>query len=250
MVQIYTVNITTILFSESSQAAKNGGCFAGNSTVEVAGGGTKLISDLRLGDEVASYDGDKIVYSEVIMFLDRNPEAIRQFFQITTNTTKLKVTPQHLLIKLQKDGTLVNTFAARILSGDMLMVTSNLGEIHFEKVIEAHLVIDKGIYAPLTKVGTVVVDKVVVSCYAVIESQTIAHIAFAPVRLYYDLKEGITKFYNFMIIHKSSVRANETAPVGVPWYPKLLYKFSSYFAPKYLMYDTSDVNDVKINEVD
>ncbi|CAH1399934.1 unnamed protein product [Nezara viridula] len=231
-------------FKESSQAAKNGGCFTGNSTVEVAGRGKKKLSELKVGDKVASYDNGKIVYSEVIMFLDRNPESKRQFLNINTPSTNLRVTPQHLLIRVKDNNTLENVFAARIKLGDILLVSSEKGELHQETVIKSELVLDTGVYAPLTKTGTVIVDRVVASCYAVIESQTIAHFAFAPVRLYVNAKEAISRFYSLVTFRHSTVHAKETAVKGIPWYPFVLYKFSSYFAPKFLMYDTSDVNKV------
>ncbi|KAE8573658.1 sonic hedgehog protein [Halyomorpha halys] len=230
--------------SESSQAAKNGGCFTGNSTVEVPGGGKKKLSDLKIGDEVATYDNGKIVYSEVIMFLDRNPDSRRQFLEINTTSTNLRVTPQHLLIRVKSNNTLENVFAARIKLGDVLLVSSDKGELRQEKVINSKLVLDIGVYAPLTKTGTVIVDRVVASCYAVIESQTIAHLAFAPIRLYVNAKEAISRFYSLVTFRQSSVHSKETAVKGIPWYPFFLYKFSSYVAPKFLMYDTSDVNEV------
>lgn len=230
--------------SESSQAAKNGGCFTGNSTVEVAGGRKKKMSELKVGDEVATYDNGKIVYSEVITFLDRSPENRRQFLEINTASTNLRVTPQHLLIRVKNNNTLENVFAARIKPGDVLLVSSEKGELHQETVISSELVLDKGVFAPLTKTGTVIVDRVVASCYAVIESQTIAHFAFAPLRLYVNAKEAISRFYSLVTFRHSSVHSKETAVKGIPWYPLFLYKFSSYFAPKFLMYDTSDVNEV------
>ncbi|XP_054706681.1 sonic hedgehog protein-like [Uloborus diversus] len=46
-----------------------------------------------------------------------------------------------------------------------------------------------GVYAPLTESGTIVVDGVWCSCYAVVKSHDVAHAAFGPLRILYFLKD-------------------------------------------------------------
>lgn len=54
--------------------------------------------------------------------------------------------------------------------------------IRFDQIVSVNYVKRKGIYAPLTREGNIVVNSVVASCYAVISDHELAHMSFAPVR--------------------------------------------------------------------
>lgn len=54
--------------------------------------------------------------------------------------------------------------------------------ITFDQIVSVNFVTRRGIYAPLTREGNIVVNSVVASCYAVINDQELAHLSFAPVR--------------------------------------------------------------------
>lgn len=74
----------------------------------------------------------------------------------------------------------------------------------------------KGYAAPLTLSGTILVDNILVSNYAVIKSHSAAHIAMAPVRWWYTMG-------NQMKIFKIDKQLN-----GTHWFPGLLHSFNSY----------------------
>lgn len=63
--------------------------------------------------------------------------------------------------------------------------------IKFDQIVSVNYVVRKGIYAPLTREGNIVVNSVVASCYAVINDHDLAHMSFAPVRWYSYIKEWI-----------------------------------------------------------
>lgn len=109
----------------------------------------------------------------------------------------------------------------------------------------SELVLARGVIAPLTVAGTIVVDGVVASCYAVFESQTVAHAAFAPVRAYNTVVNSLTSVGRFLSAPfvTSSPAVNSTTFVkptegdGVHWYPKTLYYLSNHIIPSYLLYN-------------
>ncbi|GLH07236.1 Protein hedgehog [Gryllus bimaculatus] len=70
--------------SESSQAAKSGGCFAAESTVQTPGG-RRALAELRVGDEVLALDPatGRLAFSPVLLFLDRDP-APRTLLRVRT----------------------------------------------------------------------------------------------------------------------------------------------------------------------
>ncbi|KAF6206420.1 hypothetical protein GE061_017653 [Apolygus lucorum] len=240
--------------SESSQGARTGGCFTNEGTVTVESGGRKKLSDVRLGDRVLSYDtgSDKLVYSEVIMFLDRDTTDRKQFLRLGLSGGQvLTVTPQHLVMRNKPNGTdqdVEAVFAAHLNPSDQLLVAESNGtKLVRRTLLSSELVLDTGVIAPLTSVGTIVVDDVVASCYAVIESQSIAHFAFAPLRAIKSVEAGLGAVGRFFASPFSSSPTNATSGLatnavsddvnGVHWYPKTLYFLSNHFIPSYLLYD-------------
>lgn len=63
--------------------------------------------------------------------------------------------------------------------------------IHFDRIVSVDYITKKGIYAPLTREGNIVVNYVVASCYAVISDHYMAHMSFAPVRWFSYLNEWL-----------------------------------------------------------
>nr|CAD7200755.1 unnamed protein product [Timema douglasi] len=240
--------------SESSQAAKSGGCFTGETTTETSDGRTVKLADVRVGDHILSLDRatGRLSYSEVILFLDRDPEQRREFLRITTTSGRsLTVTPSHLLMIANKRNTSViahelNTktiFADQVKVGDYILVHGHdrLSSTGLDKVQEVLPVLRRGVYAPLTREGTVVVNGVVASCYAVVNNPSLAHLALAPVRIYANLRDGVLRVL-LALSRPLSGRPNrqparpDTVPVGVHWYANMLYTFSRYVLPAQMLY--------------
>ncbi len=69
-------------------------------------------------------------------------------------------------------------------------------------------------YAPLMKEGTIVINNVAVSCYAVINDHHLAHKAFAPLRYLYDALP-------------STVLSKQKE--GISWYPRMLQTLGGMF---------------------
>ena len=206
------------------------------------------MSDLRVGDSVLSMDGSgAMVYSEVLLFLDRDPGQVRTFINLKTDSGRvLTLTPSHLVETSKFDsvssGSLESTrsefrstFAGTVESGDLVLVNID-GSLHAEKVVEVSVNKLKGVYAPLTYTGTLVVDDVLASSYAVIDSQTIAHAAFAPVRWLTSLKSNVKNMWRTITFSSSEPRSLPYIPAdGVHWYASMLYSLAGYLLPDHLV---------------
>lgn len=199
---------------------------------------------MRVGDRLLSLDrtSGRLVYSEVILFLDRNPEAKRNYLRVSTSRGRtIKLTPSHLLLRLTNGSKLETeaVFAEKIELGDHLLVRGHDREFVRDRVTRVEWFLETGVYAPLTRTGTVVVDDVLASCYAVIQSQTIAHLSFAPFRLYMNFKHSLERFWAVVTKPVQSWRpksVERSYPRGIHIYANILYAMSDFVVPSFLMY--------------
>lgn len=253
--------LLNFFISESSSAGKSGGCFPGKSIVRTEDGSKKSLDQLQLGERVAALDSTgTMVYSEVIAFLDRSPEDRRQFVRLTTESGRaLTLTPSHL-VPVSLDSGITTEFASKVRVDDEIMTyngsQSLKGTLRWDRVISTSLVLEEGIYAPLTTEGTLLVDEVVASCYAIVDSQVVAHYAFLPVRIWTNLKSGMNRIARIIVapfstwnqlregqkdlvkdavtIHGNGTTSNQ--PRGVHWYASMLYTVSLYVLPADMLY--------------
>jgi hedgehog protein len=240
------INIILFLFSESS-AVKPGGCFTGASTVLTSSGERKKLSDIRIGDEVLTINPTSGLpqFSEVLLFLDRDPNERRTFMTIiTASGRRITVTPSHLLLVEQEDGNVEPTFAGKIREGVRLLILPPGAEmLTWDLVTRIEVRIEQGVYAPLTNAGTIIVDEIAVSCYAFINSHALAHIVFSPVRLFHNLRHSALALWQGLRL----IRSVETdvvyhppiqqQPNGIHWYANILYSFAKTALPSYLIYN-------------
>ncbi|XP_046398352.1 sonic hedgehog protein [Ischnura elegans] len=243
--------------SESSQAAKSGGCFPASSTVQLSSGARIPISELRVGDRVLALDAatGRSLYSEVLLWLDRDPERHRAFLSVRTHSGRtLALTPSHLVLVAQ-DGAAPprGVFASRVRPGDRVLVRDPQSPLGAPLIAERVLSVEgsslqQGIYAPLTAAGTILVDGVAASCYAAVDSQSLAHWSFAPLRWAVNARAAAVHLWS--LVSGAGVAseatpvaraANTTGPVsanntGVHWYARFLYGLALRILPESWMY--------------
>lgn len=261
-----------LFFTEKSEAARSGGCFDEASLVYTRIGPLE-ISQLNIGDEILSVTPEgELEYSEVLLFLDRNPTAKELYYEIETESGAIiSITPAHLIFVSEDNSTEFErqisraTYAKNVQIGQFLYTSSIIGDktmmmtisdnridgMHqnqinnrnyavLERVVRVDAKIKKGIYAPLTRDGTLIVNNIAASCYAIIHDQTIAHWSFLPVRVLENLKDSLLylakTFHLVKLNNKSAKSAEITIQNGVHWYPKLLYSLSKYLIPQNMMY--------------
>ncbi|XP_038585504.1 sonic hedgehog protein A [Micropterus salmoides] len=210
--------------AENSVAAKSGGCFPGSSTVTLQDGTNKAVKDLQSGDRVLAADDDgNPIYTEFIMFIDRDSTTRRIFYVIETDSgQKITLTAAHLLFvghNTTEDERMSAVFASQVQSGQKVFVfdaeRSQLEPVTVKRIYTQE---HEGSFAPVTVQGTVVVDQVLASCYAVIEDHDLAHWALAPVRLAHWVS-------SLLFSSQPQVSAQND---GVHWYSKILYQLGTW----------------------
>ncbi|KAJ8963617.1 hypothetical protein NQ314_005517 [Rhamnusium bicolor] len=89
-------------------------------------------------------------------------------------------------------------YAKKINIGDNLLVSDSNNTIVEDSVVQIKPIIKTGVYALFTKVGTLAaVNDIIVSCYATVDSQSLAHWAFLPVRLVWNIKQSLFRFLEY-----------------------------------------------------
>ncbi|CAF4767150.1 unnamed protein product [Pieris macdunnoughi] len=217
-----TINLTCKLnysfpISESS-VGTGAGCFPSGAMVHTEAG-PRDISTLQLGERIlAADDSGKAIYSEVLTFIDRDPNATKSFIEVTAeNGVTITTTRSHLLLLASADGWR-EVFAADVEIGDVLLTRGQGPVMRPSRVIKTKIVTRKGIYAPLTKSGTIIVDDALASCYAIVNSHSLAHAAMAPLRWM-----------------SSWSKSNELSK-GVHWYANALYNIGDFVLPSSYKY--------------
>lgn len=215
------------------------GCFTAESTVTMANGDKRRLADLQVGEKVQSVDAKgNVILSEVLTFLDRDVNQTREFVHLeTTDSKSITVTPSHLLMVWQpKINQVRYLFADKIEEGDYLLVNVDGENLEPRKVRKVSAVLAQGVYAPLTSQGTLIVDSIAASCYAVIDSQKIAHWSFAPYRVVVNVWRWLTpsklsSSSKINQIEKSSSISTKQQQNGINWYAKALYSIKDIFLP-------------------
>lgn len=203
--------------SDHSVAAKTGGCFPASAYVTVEGGTVKTMESLQPGEKVlASSQSDgsgPLIYSEVIAFLDRDLTVRKQFYSIETDSgATLTLTAAHLLFVSVGNcsgpvmsGELRSVYASDVRPGQCVVSTQEQ-QGHLSQVTNIQIQEDRGVFAPLTRHGTVVVNGIISSCYAAVDQHGLAHWAFGPLRVLYN--------WGGPVGHQA---------VGIHWYSSLLH---------------------------
>lgn len=175
--------------ADHSVTVEKGGCFPGWARVTIAGGGQKTLSSLAPGDRVmALSETGHIVFSQVLLFLHRDQESRSTFLVIeTVDGHRLALTPHHLVFLAPHEklhhSEYQAQFASRAKRGDYVLIRGAEGRVQSSQIISVSVEEGVGVYAPLTEDGTLFVDGVLASSYALVEDHRLAHWAFGPLRL-------------------------------------------------------------------
>lgn len=108
--------------------------------------------------------------------------------------------------------------AKNIESGMNIYIVNEEGALIEDRVSNVSDVVKQGYMAPLTQEGTLIVNHIAASCYAIIDSHDVAHAVLAPMRWWYNL-------------FGTGSKRDETMPVGVHWFPKMLFDITASVLP-------------------
>ena len=169
-----------------------GGCFPGSSTFVDRYGSRREMHSLKIGEKVQVAAKGKICLEPVITFIHREQEKLQQFLSITTTkNSNLKITEDHLLF-VEKNG-LPQAIPARVVKiGDTVYVKQN-GLMKTATVQDISTVYEKGVYAPVTRSGTILINDVHTSCYFDVLSHKWSHRAMGVPRAIYHVSPGILR---------------------------------------------------------
>lgn len=218
-----------------------GGCFPETSWVRTAYGEKMRLDQLDIGDEILCIDQNgQFTLSPVIAFLHRSPNEKKTFIQIETDSGHtLSITPKHLIFvpedkhinDLDQSGSsgIVAQMAREVQIGQDILIQDNAKQFRSAKVVQINVVIERGLYAPLTEEGTVIVNDILASSYSHVNSHYIAHAAFLPMRLFYNLRSHYSTGHANRLSPPTHSEVNEKTGDGIHWYARLLVYFGNRF---------------------
>jgi len=144
------------------------GCLSGSSTVHTRQRGPIQLRDLKLNDSVLTYTpGVGSHFTEFLGWLTRSSSSPTLMLKISTSTnSSLTLTPSHIIFRLSGKGDHESVYAGQLVKGDRLMKSRD-GAVELDEVVEIQVVWEEGGYwAPLTKEGTLVANRFLVSSFA------------------------------------------------------------------------------------
>lgn len=201
------------------------------------------MSDLRVGDRVLSISSSgSVEYSDVMTFMDRDDDSYGLFYTLHTDSGKfLTLTAKHLLYIAKNNSTFSGVDDSEIVFADTVregqyLILGDTDSLNLSKIVKITVDTRKGIYAPLTKHGTIIVNGVVTSCYAYINSASVAHLVFAPMRAYHDISQYFLSFLRTESHSAVSYNSSNVPQIGMHWYARVLYNIGTTLLSKDTLY--------------
>ena len=179
-------------------------CFPSDATVEVKDVGKVRLSAVKLGDQVQVIDDkNQITYSPIIAFLHRDLNEHATYKRFRTKNARIELSDRHLIHR-RGDGFI---WAEQLNEGDEILVLSSKhgNQTNYETILNIDDVDKQGLLAPLTEQGTILVNNVHASCYAIVKSHTVGHLALAPYRMYRRLVGGLSDRHMTPILSYANV---------------------------------------------
>uniref|UniRef100_A0AC35GSL8 Hint domain-containing protein n=1 Tax=Panagrolaimus sp. PS1159 TaxID=55785 RepID=A0AC35GSL8_9BILA len=157
-----------------------GACFSGDTYVRTANGETKRMDELKIGEWVISPGDGKMGISKVVSWLHRMPELEMEFLKITLENGKtLKITRKHYIyktdcsIKQTQKLSYESVEAENLQISDCLLLLNQKQLLIRSRITKIEIIKEKGIYAPLTENGNIIVNEIFASCFSDIDNQSI-----------------------------------------------------------------------------
>lgn len=182
---------------KATEAVENasGGCYPGSATIVDIHFQPRKMESLKVGDVVQVVSDKEIHYEPVITFIHRQSEVTHEFLEITTLHGRkiLKITEDHLVF-VEKGEQAAAIPARDVIIGDTLYVRDDHNVVKKDEVQNIRFVWEKGVYAPVTLSGTILVNDVHTSCYFDVLSHEWSHWAMGVARAVYQVSPWMVKW--------------------------------------------------------
>ena len=184
-------------------------CFPGRSRVILENGRLKTMYELSVGDRVLTLNPDtnQTKVDEVLAFSHQLApgKGDQTYIRLTLdNGAVLSATSRHLICTADKDefSSCEYVFAENVSPGSYVYYIDAGGRapVAMQRVSNVTVDIsDQGLYSPLTSTGTLIVNGVLVSCYATLPSHSLMHFLWSPLRAFHS----VSKYLGIMNIFHS-----------------------------------------------
>jgi len=166
-------------------------CFPGEAIVQTQTRGAVNLASVQPGDHVLVEDGGALSFAPMLSFLHETREKGGEYIELVHEQGRVRMTANHIVFVNGPNGR-SDKPAGKVQLGEQLVAvvegatqTSTVLEINYKSAV-------MGMYAPLTHTGTIVVDGVVASNYALPDlsmklPHSLAHFVLLPVRIYHAL---------------------------------------------------------------
>uniref|UniRef100_A0A183AKL8 HintN domain-containing protein n=1 Tax=Echinostoma caproni TaxID=27848 RepID=A0A183AKL8_9TREM len=195
------------------------GCFPRSAKFRLENGLSIRVDELKIGDRVLSQNliTGKMEFTPIVAFLHRDEHAWSPMLRVIYNAPmsngkqnmSLYLTPDHLIyIKPGPTEQIKTVFASTLQQGSVIMISSMFPNQSLSEGIVLHTeYIDDpggqggssneliGLYAPLTHTGSVIVDDVVVSCFAYFSNPNLSYFITWPLQWMYKLSQWLSIFH-------------------------------------------------------
>lgn len=132
----------------------------------------------------------KLEFSSVYYWIHAQPDIYIEYITFTTESGhSLPITGKHLIYQSDCNGNSETIFADKVSVGKCLFVNQNDAIVE-SKVVTKLKEQKKGVYAPITVNGNIIVNNVLASCFTNIENEAIQRIIYS----YMNFGHSILKF--------------------------------------------------------
>lgn len=170
-------------------------CFPGSSVVMLANGKSVTLEELCVGDKVLVRDGKGCLsFDTVYMFGHQEPDVSSEFLGLKTASQTVYVTNGHYVYCV-KNGTELCVPAENVHEGDSLLVATSNGLV-LQSVQAVTYERKGGLFAPFTNSGTIIINRVLMSCYIDVLPATMCHSLLWPVRRLYSVSPRMLSYMN------------------------------------------------------
>uniref|UniRef100_A0A0B7BAD1 AIG1-type G domain-containing protein n=1 Tax=Arion vulgaris TaxID=1028688 RepID=A0A0B7BAD1_9EUPU len=177
------------------EVQKENQCFPGSSIVTLSNGKSITMEELNVADKVLVRDSaGHLSFDTVYMFGHREFDTFNEFIAMTTASNTVYVTAEHY-VYCSKQGKEVCVAAKDVQVGDSLLVVTSEGLV-LQSVEAVTFETKRGLFAPFTNTGNIIVDGALMSCYINVLAPTSCHKLLWPVRQLYHISPHMLSYIN------------------------------------------------------